>query len=171
MDYTPGIFDLLFEKDRPANRVNSTLCNQLALYVVLYSPLQMVADLPENYELHKDAFQFIVDVPTDWEETRVLNGEIGDYVTIVRKKRGGQDWFLGSITDESKREIDVPLSFLDPDRTYLATIYRDADEADWQTQPTKYTIEQREVNSTIVLPVKLAAGGGQAIRFQPQDSH
>lgn len=170
MDYTPGIFDLLFEEDRPDNRVNSTLCNQLALYVVLYSPLQMVADLPENYEPYMDAFQFIVDVPTDWEETRVLNGAIGDYVTIARKRRDGQDWYLGAVTDELQRTLEVPLTFLDADRTYLATIYRDAEDADWKTAPTKYVVEQKEVTSETILPIRLAAGGGQAISFHPQDS-
>ncbi|TWU25495.1 glycoside hydrolase family 97 protein [Bythopirellula polymerisocia] len=170
MDYTPGIFDLLYEEARPDNRVNGTLAKQLALYVVIYSPLQMVADVPENYEPYQDAFQFIVDVPTDWEETRVLNGAIGDFITIARKERGGQDWFLGAITDEADRTLEVPLAFLDRNRTYLATIYRDADDADWQTEPTKYTIDRVEVTSQTVLPLRLAAGGGQAISFQPQDA-
>lgn len=170
MDYTPGVFDLLLEQDRPNNRVNSTLCKQLALYVVIYSPLQMVADLPENYALHMDAFQFIVDVPTDWEDTRVLNGVIGDYVTIARKQRGGDDWYLGSITDEHARTLAARLAFLDPGCKYLATVYRDADDADWQSAPTKYTIEYWEVDSKSTLQLNLAAGGGQAIQFTPLNS-
>ena len=122
--------------------MNTTLAKQLALYVVLYSPLQMAADLPENYLAHPDAFQFIRDVPTDWDDTRVLNARIGDYVTIVRKERGGDDWYLGSVTDEVGRTLEVPLSFLDRDRRYVAEIYRDADDADWKTNPTAYKIER-----------------------------
>ena len=118
MDFTPGIFDLLYPELRPNNRVNSTLAKQLALYVVIYSPLQMVPDLPENYELYPDAFQFVRDVPTDWQETRVLHGKIGDYVTIVRKERDGEDWYLGSITDEMPRTLESQLTFLDPGRKY-----------------------------------------------------
>jgi alpha-glucosidase len=169
MDFTPGIFDLTFEELRPNNRVNTTLAKQLALYVVLYSPLQMAADLPENYLAHPDAFQFIRDVPTDWEDTRVLDARIGDYVTIVRKARGGEDWYLGSVTDEVGRSLDAPLSFLDRDRKYVAEIYRDADDADWKTNPTAYTVEQREVDANTVLPLRLAPGGGMAVRFRPLD--
>lgn len=167
MDFTPGIFDVLYPELRPNNRVNTTLAKQLALYVVIYSPLQMVPDLPENYAPHADAFQFIRDVPCDWDETRVLHGRIGDYVTIVRKERDGDDWYLGSITDEQARTLETPLSFLDPQRKYVATIYRDADDAHWKTEPTKYVIEEREVDSNTVLQLALAAGGGQAIRFSP----
>jgi alpha-glucosidase len=167
MDFTPGIFDVLYPELRPNNRVNTTLAKQLALYVVLYSPLQMVPDLPENYAAHEDAFQFIRDVPCDWQETRVLHGKIGDYVTIVRQQRDGEDWYLGSITDENARTLETPLSFLDPQRKYLATIYRDADDANWKTEPTKYVIEKREVDSKTVLQLALAPGGGQAIRFTP----
>jgi alpha-glucosidase len=167
MDFTPGIFDLLFVKDRPNNRVNTTLAKQLALYVVIYSPLVMVPDLPENYAAHPDAFQFIRDVPTDWEDTRVLNAKIGDYVTIVRKQRDGEDWYLGSVTDEQGRTLEAPLTFLDPDRSYTAEIYRDTDDADWQTKPLAYTIENLKVDSNTVLPLRLAPGGGEAIRFTP----
>jgi alpha-glucosidase len=169
MDFTPGIFDVTYEELRPNNRVNTTLAKQLALYVVLYSPLQMAADLPENYAAHSDAFQFIRDVPADWEDTRVLHARIGDYVTIVRKDRGGDDWYLGSITDETGRSLEAPLSFLDRDRTYVAEIYRDADDADWKTNPTAYKVEQREVDANTVLPLRLAPGGGIAIRFHPLD--
>jgi alpha-glucosidase len=167
MDFTPGIFDLLLTKaDRPKNRVNTTLAKQLALYVVIYSPLQMAADLPENYLAHMDAFQFIRDVPTDWEDTRVLAARIGDYVTIVRRQRGGDDWFLGSITDEEGRTLQTPLTFLDRGRTYEAQIYRDADDADWRTNPTAYTIERQKVDAGTVLTLRLAPGGGEAIRFR-----
>jgi alpha-glucosidase len=167
MDFTPGIFDLTYPELRPNNRVNTTLAKQLALYVVLYSPLQMAADLPENYAAHSDAFQFIRDVPTNWEETRVLDAQIGDYVTIVRRERNGEDWYLGSVTDEEARTLEIPLKFLTPGRTYRAEIYRDADDADWQTKPEAYTIESRDVNSESLLPIHLACGGGQAIRFTP----
>ena len=169
MDFTPGVFDLLLDSgNRPNNRVNTTLAKQLALYVVIYSPMQMAVDFPENYEQHRDAFQFIEDVATDWEETRVLNGEIGDYVTIARQQRGSDQWFLGSITDETGRTLQVPLSFLTPGTTYRADIYRDADNSDWQDNPSAYTIEHVEVDSSTVLPLRLAPGGGQAIRFTPQ---
>lgn len=170
MDFTPGIFDLTYPELKPNNRVNTTLAKQLALYVVLYSPLQMAADLPENYLAHPDAFQFVRDVPADWEDTRVLHAKIGDYVTIVRKRRDGEDWFLGSITDDVGRTLEAPLSFLDRNRTYVAEIYRDADDADWKTNPTAYKIEQREVDANTVLPLRLAPGGGIAIRFRPQNA-
>ncbi len=167
MDFTPGIFDVTYEELRPNNRVNTTLARQLALYVVIYSPLQMAADLPENYLAHPDAFQFIRDVPTDWEDTRVLDARIGDYVTIARKARDGDDWFLGSITDEVGRSLETPLSFLDRDKTYVAEIYRDANDANWKSNPTAYQVEQREVDANTVLTLRLAPGGGIAIRFRP----
>lgn len=166
MDFTPGIFDLTYPDLRPDNRVNTTLAKQLALYVVLYSPLQMAADLPENYEAHPDAFQFIRDVPTDWESTRVLDAAIGDYVTIVRQERGGDDWYLGSITDENARSLKTPLSFLAPGRRYVAEIYKDGPRANWQTEPTDYAIDSIPVDKETVLILDLAPGGGQAIRFR-----
>jgi len=166
MDFTPGIFDLTYPEYRPHNRVNTTLAKQLALYVVLYSPLHMAADLPENYAAHNEAFQLIRDVPTDWEETHVLEGRIGDCVTIVRRERGGDDWYLGSVTDEHGRILDTPLSFLCPGGQYIAEIYRDADDTDWQTNPTAYTIESRPADARTVLKLRLAPGGGQAIRFK-----
>jgi alpha-glucosidase len=169
MDFTPGIFDLTYEELRPNNRVNTTLAKQLALYVVLYSPLQMAADLPENYAAAPEAFQFIRDVPTNWDDTRVLNARIGDYVTIARKERDGDDWYLGSVTDEVGRTLELPLSFLDRDRRYMAEIYRDADDADWRSNSTAHSVEQREVDANTVLTLRLAAGGGQAIRFRVLD--
>ncbi|QDH71432.1 glycoside hydrolase family 97 protein [Marilutibacter alkalisoli] len=161
MDFTPGILSL----QGRGQAIQTTLAKQLALYVVLYCPLQMAADLPENYARHMEAFQFIKDVPADWAETRVLDGEIGDYVTFARKDRNSEDWYLGSLTDEHGRLLQVPLSFLDPGRTYTAQIYRDGDGAHWQDKPFAFAREQREVTSADVLTLKLAAGGGQAIRF------
>ncbi|HVR81217.1 MAG TPA: glycoside hydrolase family 97 protein [Luteimonas sp.] len=165
MDFTPGVLSL---KGRNGQPIQSTIAKQLALYVVLYSPIQMAADLPENYEKHMDAFQFIKDVPVDWAQTRVLNGEIGDYVTIARNDRNGEGWYLGSVTDEHGRVLSVPLSFLDPGRTYVAQIYRDGDDAHWKTAPFAFAREVREVTSADTLVLRLAAGGGQAIRFMPK---
>ncbi len=170
MDFTPGIFDLLFEDARPNNRVNTTLAKQLALYVVLYSPLQMAADLPENYEARPDAFQFIKDVPADWEDTRVLHADIGNYVTIARQKRDSDEWFLGSITDENGRMLRAPLTFLPDGRPYVAEIYRDGAGGDWKTNPYALDITRALVTSRTVLPLRLAPGGGTAIRFRPATS-
>jgi len=167
MDFTPGIFDLLHQGPDTEFRVQSTLMHQLALYVVLYSPIQMAADLPENYARHSDAFQFIVDVPTDWEESIAVAGEVGDYVVLARKERGGDDWFLGAITDEVSRELRVPLSFLSDGHDYTATVYRDGKRADWETNPYDYVIEERVLNHDSALKLKLAAGGGAAIQFRP----
>jgi alpha-glucosidase len=172
MDYTPGIFDLLIERGtgRPRRpdeaRVRTTLAKQLALYVVLYSPLQMAADLPENYE-RQPAFQFIRDVAVDWDTTRVIEGSIGDYVVVARRERGGQTWFLGAITDEEGRTFDVPLSFLTPGRRYLAEIYADGPNANWLENPLPVTISRRPVTSATRLRLVLAPGGGQAIRIRP----
>ena len=166
MDFTPGILSLQ-GRGQP---IQSTLAKQLALYVVLYSPIQMAADLPENYRKHLDAFEFIKDVPVDWAETRVLNGEIGDFVTIVRKDRNGEGWYLGSVTDQHGRVLNVPLSFLDPGRRYLAQVYRDGDGAHWNTAPFEFARESREVTSAETMTLRLAAGGGQAIRFVPVGS-
>lgn len=165
MDFTPGIFDLLLEDHRPDNRVNTTLAKQLALYVVLYSPLHMAADLSENYEARPEPFQFIVDVPTDWEDTRVLNGRIGDYVTIARKDRNSDDWYLGSITDEEGRVLEAPLCFLEPGTHYMAEIYRDGPAANWESSPYDIEIEHIPVDNATTLQLRLAPGGGQAIRF------
>jgi alpha-glucosidase len=172
MDYTPGIFDLLIESDtggprRPdLARVRTTLAKQLALYVVLYSPLQMAADLPENYQ-GKPAFQFIRDVAVDWDTTRVIDGKIGDYVVVARRERGGRSWFLGAITDERARTLTVPLAFLPPGRRYVAEIYADGPGADWLDNPLPVAITSRPVTSATRLRVALAPGGGQAIRFRP----
>jgi alpha-glucosidase len=165
-DMTPGIFDHHFPETRPNNRVPSTLARQLAYYVVIYSPLHMAADLPVNYR-NNAAFQFIRDVPTDWETTRVLHAKIGDYVTIARKDRNSEDWYLGSITDEDKRSLEAPLDFLEPGRPYVAHIYADGTAADYRTNPLDMNIATFLVNSDVVLDLGLAPGGGQAIRFFP----
>jgi alpha-glucosidase len=172
MDFTPGIFDLLIERGtgRPRRadeaRVRTTLAKQLALYVTIYSPMQMAADLPENYQ-GKPAFQFIRDVAVDWDTTRVLEGRIGDYVAVARRERNGQTWFLGAITDESARTLDIPLTFLTPGRRYLAEIYADGPGAHWLTNPLPVSITRRPVNSLTRLRMVLAPGGGQAIRIRP----
>jgi alpha-glucosidase len=164
MDFTPGVVSLL---GRGGMKFQSTLAKQLAQYVVLYSPVQMAADLPEHYEAAPDAFQFIKDVAVDWDQTRVLNGEVGDYATLVRKTRGRDEWFLGSVTDEFGRVLTVPLSFLDPKHRYRAEVYRDGDGAHWRDAPFEFVRETREVTSADTLTLRLAAGGGQAIRFVP----
>lgn len=164
MDYTPGVFGM---KTRSPDGIATTWAKQLALYVVIYSPIQMAADLLENYEANPGPFQFIKDVAVDWNDTRVLNGEIGDFVTIARKARDSDEWFLGSLTDENPRAFDVALAFLDPGRRYRAEIYRDAPDADWKTNREAIVIESREVTAADVLSLRLAPGGGQAIRFAP----
>ncbi len=165
-DFTPGIFDLFFEEYRPNNRVNTTLAKQLALYVVIYSPLHMAADLPENYEGHP-AFQFIVDVPVDWQDTKVLHAEIGDCVTIARQDRNSEDWYIGSITDERERTLETPLTFLEAGKEYVAEIYADAADADWESNPSSIDIYEALVDSNTVLNLRLTPGGGQAIRIRP----
>ncbi len=167
MDFTPGIFDLTFQGPESKQRVETTLAKQLALYVVLYSPVQMAADLPENYQQRLDAFQFIKEVPTDWEQSIALAGEVGDYLVMARQERASADWFVGAVSDENERSISVPLNFLGADRTYTAKIYRDADNADWRAKPYALTIEQREVKASDSLQFRLAAGGGLAIRLSP----
>jgi alpha-glucosidase len=172
MDFTPGIFDLLIKGDTSHTRqpyeprVRTTLAKQLALYVVIYSPMQMAADLPEHYE-GQPAFQFIRDVAVDWDTTRVIDGRIGDYVVVARRERGGQSWFVGAITDEEGRTLDVPLSFLTPGRRYVAEIYADGPKANWLDNPLPVTISRRAVTSATRLRVLLAPGGGQAIRIRP----
>jgi alpha-glucosidase len=168
LDFTPGLFDLDFEARGNKRRVQSTLAKQLALYVVLYSPIQMVPDLFENYARLPDAFQFIVDVPTDWEESIAIAGEVGDFVAIARKERAGSDWYLGALTDERSRTLALPLDFLDEGNDYIATIYRDGDDADWQSNPYDYIIEKRQLGPEQPLELTLAAGGGAAVRFQPK---
>jgi alpha-glucosidase len=171
MDFTPGIFDILERSSGHAHRpeeprVRTTLAKQLALYVVLYSPLQMAADLIGNYQ-GQPAFQFIRDVAVDWDTTRVLDARIGDYVVVARRQRGGETWFVGAITDEERRTLDVPLSFLTPGRKYVAEVYADGPKADWLDNPLPVTITRRSVTRETVLHMMLAPGGGQAIRIRP----
>jgi hypothetical protein len=169
MDYTPGIFKIKMNSYNPDKKeqVHTTLTKQLALYVTMFSPLQMAADLPENYEAKMDAFQFIKDVAVDWDDTKVLDAEPGDYVITARKAKGKESWFLGAMTDENARSFTTSLSFLSADKKYIATIYRDADNADWKNNPEAYTIEKFLVDSKTALRLKLAPGGGTAISFMP----
>jgi hypothetical protein len=167
MDYTPGIFRIKGYSTVPGRQVHSTLAKQLALYVTMYSPLQMAADLPENYDAHADAFQFIKDVAVDWDDTKILEAEPGDYVTIARKEKGAANWYLGAITDEHARLMKVSLSFLDKGRKYKAVVYKDGVDADWKQNPEAYSIETLVVDSGTVLAVKLAPGGGAAVSIKP----
>ena len=167
MDYTPGIFKIQgYNATNAQRRVHTTLAKQLALYVTMYSPLQMAADLPENYNQHLDAFQFIEDVPVDWDDTRVLAAEPGDYLTIARKAKGRDEWYLGSITDENARKQPLKLDFLTPGQPYEAIIYADGKGADWQKNPTSYRISRQVVNSKSLLTLRLAPGGGAAVSFK-----
>lgn len=173
MDYTPGIFNLAPLGLGSEHRTKNTLAKELALYVVIYSPIQMAADIIENY-FEKDGktlrpgFQFIVDVPTDWEQSRALQGEVGDYVAYARKQRSGDDWYLGAITDENPRKLVVKLDFLEPKKKYMAEIYRDGPAADWKTNPYDLVIERKAVKAKDVLKIDLAGSGGLAIRFKAE---
>lgn len=166
MDFTPGIFDVAHGQSEITRRVQSTVATQLAEYVVLYSPIQMVADLPENYEVRPDAFQFIRDVPTDWETSRTLQGEIGQYIVVARLQRGAKDWYLGALTNEQPRKLTQSLSFLAPGQLYEAQIYRDGPGADYRTNPSPVAIEHRTVTSRDSLAIDMAPGGGTAVRFK-----
>lgn len=166
-DFTPGVFDLMPNGEDDENRVPSTLAKQLALYVTIYSPIQMVADLPENYLEHSEAFQFIRDVPTDWEQSIALDGEVGDYVVVARQERGGEDWFVGAVSDEEARTIKIDFDFLDDNRAYRAEIYRDGDNADWQSAPYDIEVETFVISAHTVMELRLAAGGGGAIKVSP----
>lgn len=169
MDYTPGIFQIKLDVYQPGKKeqVHTTLAKQLALYVTMYSPLQMAADLPENYERFLDAFQFIKDVAVDWDDTRILEAEPGDYLTIARKAKNKEEWYIGAITDEQARTANIPLTSLTPKRSYVATLYTDAANAHWQSNPMAYQIQQFLVNDQTKLKVALANGGGAAISLRP----
>ena len=176
MDYTPGIFEMDISKVNPDNssHANCTIANQLGIYVVMSSPLQMAADLPENYERFMDAFQFIKDVALDWERSIYLEAEPGEYVTVARKAKGTGQWFVGNVTGEKKHTSVISFSFLDPDKEYVATIYSDAPDADCRTNPQAYTIREVRCNSRSKLLQEAAEGGGYAISFReagPQDRH
>lgn len=167
MDFTPGLFRFRlnqFDSTR-TTRVRTTLAKQLALYITIYSPLQMAADLPENYEKHLDAFQFIRDVPVDWDDTNIIAAEPADYVLIARKQKGTANWYMGAITDENSRDFTLALDFLEPGKTYDAVIYRDAPTADWDTNPEAYVIEKKTVTAQTKMALHLAKGGGCAIQL------
>ncbi len=170
MDFTPGIFDMSFNGlGSDTNRPQTTLAKQLALYVVLYSPIQMAADLPKNYQANMPAFQFIKDVPTDWYESIAIAGEVGDYVAFARQERNGNDWFVGALTDENSREITLKLDFLEQGKRYQAQIYRDGKKAEWVNNPYDLIIENRAVKSNDSITLPLATSGGAAIRFKALD--
>lgn len=168
MDYTPGIFEIKRSHYQPNQKeqVHTTLAKQLALYVTLYSPLQMVADLPENYEKRMDAFQFIKDVAVDWDDTKILEAEPGDYITIARKAKGKNEWFIGAITDENSRTATASLDFLDSGKQYAATIYGDGKDADWEKNPMVYQINSYLVDNKTALKLVLANGGGAAVSLK-----
>lgn len=165
MDYTPGIFVTQVNKINPDNNsfVHSTLARQLALYVTMYSPLQMAADLPEHYNQYLDAFQFIKDVAIDWDESKYLEAEPGDYITVARKAKGSNNWFVGNTSDENGHASKLAMNFLDADKKYIATIYSDAKDAHYETNPQAYTIRKGIVTSKTILQLKAAPGGGYAI--------
>lgn len=165
MDYTPGIFDIKldFMGDLPHGQVQTTLCKQMALYVTLYSPLQMAADLVDNYEMHMDAFQFIKDVAVDWDESKYIEAEPGDYITIARKAKGSNNWFVGGITDENARTAEFKLDFLDADKKYVATLYADGKDADYEDNPTSYQIKKGIVTAKTRFSVQEARSGGFAL--------
>ncbi|MGM9762637.1 MAG: glycoside hydrolase family 97 protein [Candidatus Cryptobacteroides sp.] len=168
MDYTPGIFEQDLGKvtgGKNNSHVNATICNQLALYLTMYSPLQMAADLPEHYERFMDAFQFIKDVDIDWIQSRYLFAEPGDYVVVARQGKKAGQWFLGGVTDEEQRSFDVPLDFLEQGASYEATVYADAADAHYKTNPQAYGIKTVSVTAADTLPVTLAPGGGFAVSF------
>ncbi len=165
MDYTPGIVSL---KGRGGTEIESTLARQLALYVVIYSPVAMAADLQENYEAQPVAFEFIKQVPVDWDETRVLSGEIGDQVVVARKDRHSPDWYIGGVTDEQARTAAVRLAFLPPGKSYSATIYRDGPTAEMGAKGKDMVVERRLVRRGDVLDLRMVGGGGFAIRLSPR---
>lgn len=169
MDYTPGVFEIKMSHydASKTEQVHTTLAKQLALYVTMYSPLQMACDLPENYERYADAFQFIKDVAADWDESKYLEAEPGDYLTVARKAKGSENWFVGAITDENPRNTTISLDFLTPGKKYKAIIYQDGKTAHWEKNPINYEIKTIEVTSKSKLKLNLAAGGGTAISIFP----
>jgi len=172
MDYTPGIFqtDLNYYKTGGNQRVNTTLAKQLAYYVTMYSPLQMAADIPDNYDRFPDAFQFIKDVAVDWDNSYILEAEPGDYITIARKAKGKNEWFAGSISDENSRTATVSFNYLPVGKKYVATIYADAKDANWNRNPQAYEIRKVVVTSKSVLKQFVAPGGGFAISIKEADA-
>jgi len=167
MDFTPGIFKIKNYTADPERQVKTTLCKQLALYITMYSPVQMAADIPDNYEKHMDAFQFIRDVAVDWDDTKIIEAEPGEYITTARKEKGTDNWFIGAITNENGRNAVIPMNFLDKGTTYVITIYADADDADWKKNPEAYQITKFLINAGTKLNIKLANGGGAALSIKP----
>ena len=167
MDFTPAIFDVEVSQGYPGKRVNTTRAKQLAIMVVLYSPIQMLADLPEYY-VNVPEYQFLKDVPTDWEDTKILNGEIGEYITTVRKDIHSEDWYLGSITNEEKRDLEINLSFLDEGSSYEAQIYEDDEGVGYLNEPSKVRIRTIKVSANEKMTLRLGESGGAAIRFKKQ---
>lgn len=166
-DYTPGVFDIMIETN-PGNQVKGTLARELALYLAIYAPMQMANDLPKNYK-GEPAFQFIKDVPTDWETTKVLDSEIGGFLTIARQEKGTENWFVGSLTNEKTRTVKIGFGFLPAGKKYNATVYRNSDDADYINNPTGYTIQNIEVDSSTVKEYDLVRAGGLAISMYPVD--
>jgi hypothetical protein len=171
IDFTPGAFNIKFDEYKKGNRVNTTLAHQLALYVVIYSPIQMACDLPEHYmidgKIHP-AFQFITDVGVDWQQTKVLDAEVGDFITIARQERETDNWFVGGVTNETSRTQILNFDFLEEGKSYKAKLYKDGEDADWENNPQTYSIEELILNTTSNLEVKLAAGGGFAISIMEE---
>ena len=165
MDYTPGIFETDVSKLNPesGSKVRTTLARQLALYVTMYSPLQMAADLPEHYEQHMDAFQFIKDVPVDWDDSKVLEAEPGDFIAYARKEKGTDNWFVGRTNDEEPRTSTITFDFLPAGKKYVATIYSDKSDAHWESNPKAYEIRKFVVTNKSKLTQNCAPGGGYAI--------
>jgi len=168
MDYTPGIFEMDIKKLNPNNEshVNSTLANQLALYLTMYSPLQMAADIIENYNRFPDAFQFIKDVPVDWQDSKYLEAEPGKYLTVARQDKNSNNWFVGNVNGETPRTTKIKLDFLDKSKKYEAIIYADAKDAHYKTNPQAYKIEKKKVTSKTTLDLTSTAGGGFAISIK-----
>ncbi len=166
MDYTPGIFEMDLSKFcKKSTHVKATIANQLALYLTMYSPLQMAADFPEHYQEHMDAFQFIKDVAVDWQKSKYLLAEPGDYIVVARQAKDTGKWFAGGVTNGISRTLDIQMDFLDPGKKYIAKIYADAPDADFETNPQAYVISEKKVTSKSVLKMFMARGGGFAIEF------
>ena len=171
MDFTPGLFRFTL-KDYVRERstvVRTTMAKQLALYITMYSPLQMAGDLPENYAPYMEAFEFIERVPLDWDDTKILLAEPGEYIVIARKEKGTENWFVGGITDEIARDATIDFNFLTPGKTYNARLYLDGSNADWKTNPYSMIMQSTKITSETELPVRLAAGGGFAISIELED--
>lgn len=168
MDYTPGVFVMDMKENCPTNKshVNATICNQLALYLTMYSPLQMAADFPEHYMKYSDAFQFIKDVAVDWRKSKYLFAELGNYLIVARQAKDSGQWFVGGVTDELSRSFEVPMSFLDAGENYEVTLYADSEDADYKTNPQSYVISKVSVTSESVVPVTMAPGGGFAMSIR-----